>query len=245
MPDTRSIGEPLRRALIGARLRDIDVAKSLGVDPKTVQRWLGGRVPHARHRWNVADLLSVHEYDLWPHLADLPSIDAEVYATYPHRGSVPRQVWHRLFDSAEREINVLVYSGLFLAEDAELVRLLGSKARTGTTVRIALGDPGSSHVDQRGQDEGIHDAMAAKIRNAILLYRPLLTAGAAIRLHSTVLYNSLFVGDDEMLINQHIHGIAAAYAPVLHLSRRVDDGIFSTYVDSFERVWETAPPLTP
>src|SRR5690242_9761252 len=83
MPDTRSIGEPLRRALVGARLRDIDVAQSLGVDPKTVQRWLGGRVPHARHRWGVADLLSVHEYDLWPHLAELPSIDPEVYATYP------------------------------------------------------------------------------------------------------------------------------------------------------------------
>ena len=127
MSDTRSIGEPLRRALIGARLRDIDVAQSLGVDPKTVQRWLGGRVPHARHRWGVADLLSVHEYDLWPHLAELPSIDPEVYATYPHRGSVPREIWHRLFDHAEHEIGILVYSGLFIAEDAELIRLLAAQ----------------------------------------------------------------------------------------------------------------------
>ena len=243
MPDVRTIGEPLRRALIGARLRDIDVAKSLGVDPKTVQRWLGGRVPHARHRWSVADLLSVHEFDLWPHLAELPSIDAEVYATYPHRGSVPRQTWHQLFDAAEREIGVLVYSGLFLAEDAELVRLIGAKARAGTTVRIILGDPGSPHVDQRGRDEGIDGAMAAKVRNAIMLYRPLLTAGATIRLHSTVLYNSLYFGDDEMLINQHIHGIAAAYAPMLHLRRQVEEGIFSTYTESFERVWGAATPL--
>jgi hypothetical protein len=245
MPDTRFIGEPLRRALIGARLRDIVVAATLGVDPKTVQRWLGGRVPHARHRWGVADLLSVHEYDLWPHLAELPSINAEVCATYPHRGSVPRQVWHRVFDAAEREIGILVYSGLFIAEDAELIRLLGGKARSGTTVRIILGDPDSPHVDQRGQDEGIHDAMAAKIRNAILLYRPLLAAGASMRLHSTVLYNSLYFGDGEMLINQHIHGIAAAYAPVLHLSRRTEDGIFATYVESFDRVWSAAAPLAP
>lgn len=243
MPDTRPIGEPLRRALVGARMRDIDVAKSLGVDPKTVQRWLGGRVPHARHRWGVADLLSVHEYDLWPHLADLPSIDAEVYATYPHRGSVPREVWHKLFATAERDISILVYSGLFLAEDAELIRLLMSKARAGTTVRIALGDPDSPHVDQRGHDEGINDAMAAKIRNAIILHRPLLATGATIRLHSTVLYNSLYIGDDDMLINQHIHGIAAAHAPVLHLSRRVDDGIFATYVESFDRVWSEAVAL--
>jgi hypothetical protein len=245
MSDTRSIGEPLRRALIGARLRDVDVAKSLGVDPKTVQRWLGGRVPHARHRWGVADLLSIHEYDLWPHLAELPSIDPEVYATYPHRGSVPRETWHRLFNHAEREIDILVYSGLFIAEDAELIRLLATKARSSITVRIALGDPDSPNVDQRGHDEGIHDAMAAKIRNAILLYRPLLAAGVALCLHSTVLYNSLYRGDDEMLINQHIHGIAAAYAPVLQLRRRNDDGVFATYVDSFERVWSTGRPLDP
>lgn len=245
MPDTHAIGGPLRRALIGARLRDIDVAKSLGVDPKTVQRWLSGRVPHARHRWGVADLLSVHEYDLWPHLAELPSIDPEVYATYPHRGSVPRDIWRHLFDHAEHEIGILVYSGLFIAEDADLVRLLAARARTGTTVRIILGDPDSPHVDQRGNDEGIHEAMAAKIRNAILLYRALLPAGVEIRLHSTVLYNSLYRGDDELLINQHIHGIAAAYAPVLHLRRQTDDGVFVTYAESFERVWQHATSLSP
>ena len=244
MADTRSIGEPLRRALIGARLRDVDVAQSLGVDPKTVQRWLGGRVPHARHRWGDADQHNEHDYDLWPHLAELPSIDPEVYATYPHRGSVPREIWHRLFDHAEQEIGILVYSGLFIAEDAELVRLLAAKARARVTVRIVLGDPDSSHVDQRGHDEGIHDAMAAKIRNAILFSRPLATAGVEIRLHSTVLYNSMYRGDDEMLINQHIHGIAGAYAPVLHLRRHADDGVFVTYSSSFERIWDQAAALS-
>ena len=243
MPDTRQIGEPLRRALIGARLRDVDVAKTLGVDPKTVQRWLAGRVPHARHRWNVADMLVVHEYDLWPHLAAVPSIDPEVYATYPHRGSVSRETWRALFDNARSEIGILVYSGLFLAEDVEIVRLFADRARGGVAVRLLLGDPSSPHVDQRGADEGIHDAMAAKIRNAITLYRPLIDAGVQIRLHSTVLYNSLYRGDGEMLINQHIHGIAAAYAPVLHLRRRTDDGVFATYLQSFERVWHPATPL--
>jgi hypothetical protein len=85
--------------------------------------------------------------------------------------------------------------------------LIGSKARTGTVVRIILGDADSAYVDQRGNDEGIHDAMAAKIRNAILLYRPLLAADVEIRLHSTVLYNSLYRSDDEMLINRKSSGI--------------------------------------
>jgi hypothetical protein len=224
MPGGRSIGEPLRRALAGARLRDIDIAKTLGVDPKTVQRWLGGRLPQPRHRWGLADLLSLHEYDLWP---------------------VPREVWRQLYDSAKHQIGILVYSGLFLAEDVEMIRLLGEKAHAGVAVRIILGDPDSPNVSQRGDEEGIHDAMAAKVRNAIVLYRPLITSGVQIRLHPTVLYNSIYRADDQMLINQHVYSIAAAYAPVLHLRRQSDDDIFSTYVASFERVWSSARPLAP
>ncbi|MGH3872878.1 MAG: XRE family transcriptional regulator [Pseudonocardiaceae bacterium] len=243
MPEGRSIGEPLRRALAGARLRDIDVAKTLGVDPKTVQRWLSGRLPQPRHRWGLSDLLSLHEYDLWPHLAGVPSIGPEVYATYPHRGSVPRDVWRQLYAGAQHQIGILVYSGLFLAEDVEMIRLLGAQAKAGVAVRLILGDPDSPNVSQRGDEEGIHDAMAAKIRNAIVLYRPLVTSGVQIRLHPTVLYNSIYRADDEMLINQHVYGIAAAYAPVLHLRRQRDDDAFSTYVASFERVWSSARPL--
>jgi hypothetical protein len=245
MPDGRSIGEPLRRALVSARLRDIDVAKTLEVDPKTVQRWLSGRLPQPRHRWALADLLSLHEYDLWPHLAGVPSIGPEIYTTYPHRGSVPREVWRQLYASAEQQIGILVYSGLFLAEDVEMIRLLSEKAKAGVAVRILLGDPDSPHVNQRGDEEGIQDAMAAKIRNAILLYRPLVTSDVQIRLHPTVLYNSIYRADDEMLINHHVYGIAAAYAPVLHLRRHGDDELFATYVDSFERVWTSARPLKP
>jgi hypothetical protein len=245
MSDGRSIGEPLRRALAGARLRDIDVAKTLGVDPKTVQRWLVGRLPQPRHRWGLADLLSLHEYDLWPHLAGVPSIGPEVHATYPHRSSVPREVWHQLYDNAEHQIDILVYSGLFLAEDVEMIRLLSEKAQVGVSVRILLGDPDSPQVSQRGDEEGIHDAMPAKVRNAIVLYRPLVTSSVQIRLHSTVLYNSIYRVDGEMLINQHVYGIAAAHAPVLHLRRHSDDDVFSTYVASFERVWSPARPLAP
>jgi hypothetical protein len=77
--------------------------------------------------------------------------------------------------------------------------------------------------------------MAAKIRNAIVLYRRITaSAGVEIRLHPTVLYNSIYRGDDELLVNQHVYAIAAAYAPVVHL--RGTGGMVDTYVESFERV---------
>ena len=43
--------ERLRTAMAKARVDIEAVTNKTGVDPKTVQRWLDGRVPHARHRW--------------------------------------------------------------------------------------------------------------------------------------------------------------------------------------------------
>jgi hypothetical protein len=240
------VNDALRCALAEARLRETDVATALGVDPKTVQRWLTGRVPHPRHRWAVADLVKVDERDLWPDLDGLGGqLYHEIKASYPYRGAVPRTTWRQLFASAEREISILVYAALFLAEDVELTRLLADKARTGVTVRLLLADPESSRIADRGAEEGIGTAVASRVQNALALFRPLLgTEGVEARQHETVLYNSIFRADDEMLINPQIHGIAAAYAPVLHLRRVDQGGMFDTYADSFERVWSEAVPLT-
>ena len=247
---TPAVISPLRRALAEARLRDGDIVEAIGVDPKTVQRWLAGRLPQPRHRCALAALVQRHEYDLWPQLAGsiAPTINRQIVATYSHRGAVPRDVWRGLFSQATHEIGILAYAGLFLAEDLDLVRILRDKATDGVTLRMLLGDPTSDHVALRGAEEGIDDAMAAKIRNVIVLYRMLLEAPTVeIRLHTTVLYNSVFRADDEMLVNPHVYGTAAAQAPVLHLRRNVvgpDDGdLFVTYGDSFERVWATAHPL--
>jgi hypothetical protein len=236
---------PLRRALAESRLREVDVAEALGVDPKTVQRWLAGRLPQPRHRWGLADLVQRHEYDLWPQLAGslAPTINSEILATYTHRGGVPRELWRQLFASGQSEIGILVYAGLFLAEDIDLVKIMRHKADEGVTIRILLGDPDSDQVALRGAEEGIAEAMAAKIRNVIVLYRLLLDLPTVeIRLHNTVLYNSIYRADDEMLVNPHVYGTAAAQAPVLHLQRRSDSDLFNTYADSFERVWTTAKP---
>jgi len=242
------LNDTLRRALADARLGEVDVASSLGVDPKTVQRWIAGRLPRRRHRWGLADLVGQHERDLWPELVADPGggpTGREIVAIYPHRGAVPREVWRRLFATAERDIGVLVYAGLFLAEDVELLRLLAEKARAGVAVRVLLGDPDSPNVAARSVEEGIGDAISAKIRNVIVLCRPLLSVdGIEIRLHSTVLYNSIYRADHELLVNTHVYGAAAAHAPVLHLRQHAAGDLVSVYLDSFERIWSGATSLT-
>lgn len=241
------MNEPLRRALLHARLREDDIAARLGVDPKTVRRWLGGRIPYPHNRAAVADLLGVDEADLWPDAGGALAVRArpdELGTVYPHRWAIPREAWTRFFGSAEHQIGILAYSALFLAEDNGILRILADKGRAGVTVRIALGDPGSPHIADRGEQEGIGDAVAAKIRNALALYRPLITSGnVQIRLHKTVLYNSIYCADDKLLVNQHTYGIPAAHAPVFYLRRTQDGDLAVIYLDSFERVWARGVPL--
>ena len=63
--------ERLRSCITGARLTISDVAAQVGVDPKTVERWIvPGRLPHRSHRWATASLLGTDEAYLWPELAD-------------------------------------------------------------------------------------------------------------------------------------------------------------------------------
>src|SRR5271154_1263171 len=122
-----TVNEALRRALVRARLREDDVAARLGVDSKTVRRWLNGRLPYSHNRAALAGLVGVDEGDLWPDAGGPLALRArpeELGTVYPHRWAVPRDVWVRLFGSAEREISILAYSALFLAEDAGILRIL-------------------------------------------------------------------------------------------------------------------------
>ena len=234
------MNHPLARALRGAGVNTVDVAARLGVDPKTVQRWMTGRVPYPRHRNALARLTGWSQHDLWP---DLPrpvepaaAVD-EVRIIYSHRSAVPTDAWSRLFAEAEEEINVLAYSALFLAEDLTVSTLLRAKAAAGVRVRIALGKPNGIHVNDRGGEERVGDGMSARIRTALVGFSPVKEAGGQLRLHDTVLYNSIYRADDELLVNTHVYGHPASHAPVFHLRKRSADGMTMTYLDSFERVW--------
>jgi transcriptional regulator with XRE-family HTH domain len=241
--------ERLRAALLEHGLTPATLSEQIGVDHKTVERWISlGRLPYRRHRYAVAARLSVDEAYLWPDALSREQVaaasDSELLAIYPHRSDVPRDTWERLFQAAEREIGVLVYAGLFLAEDAAIQKILADKSRAGVRVRILLGDPSSPQVAARGADEGIEGAIASKIRNVLVLFRALRSVeGVEFRFHQTILYNSIYRGDDQLLVNTHVYGLPAAQAPVWHLRRVAGGEIAGIYLESFERVWDSAMPI--
>lgn len=242
--------ETLRSAMLARGLSTRDLAERIGVDPKTVERWVSQqKTPYRRHQYATASELRVDAATLWPEdsrtsagAAELSQ--AEIIAIYPHRHVVPAGLWREIYERAERRLDALVYAGGFLSEDPPFFALLKAKSAT-ARIRMMLGDPDCPAVAQRGRDEG-HMVMGHKIRNALVNYRPLIDAqpGINFRLHRATLYNSIYRADDEMLVNTHVYGIGAYMAPVLHLRRLPGAGLFDTYAESLDRTWESAREVT-
>jgi hypothetical protein len=239
--------ERLRSCITGARLTISDVAAQVGVDPKTVERWIvPGRVPHRSHRWATASLLGTDEAYLWPELADdrrtQAASTAELVALYPNRGAVPGPLWRSLLEAASECIDVLVFAGLFLPDGyPEVAKLLAAKAEVGVKIRLALGDPDSDAVRRRGEEERIGEGMAARVRLGLLYLQDAISApGVELRFHATTLYNSIYRFDDDMLVNAHVYGAPAAHSPVLHLRGLPGGRLVDHYQASFERVWDQA-----
>ena len=155
-----------------------DVADRVGVDVKTVERWIAGRVPHRQTRLKLAALLGEDEPYLWPDgLGEAQRRDvanAEILEVYPHRSLVPAELWAEMFGRAKTDIGILVHAGGFLAESANVHRMLRKRAENGVRVRMLLGDPDSPEIHRRGDEEGLGEGVAYKVRNALALFRPLL-----------------------------------------------------------------------
>jgi hypothetical protein len=235
------LNETFCRALLRARLTEEGIAVCLGVDPKTVRRWIEGRaLPYRRHRWALATMLDTPETDLWPELRSAQPRPAEVVAVYPHLGAVPREVWLRLFGSAKRSISLLDHLESPLARDGRVMAVLAERARAGTMIRVCLADPGSWAA--AGQEAGPPEADVGDAQEG---YTPLRDSGEAeIRRHQGVLYSFMYRADDQVLVAQRVYGVPALNGPVVHLQQAAGGDMFEAHTDSFERTWAEARPWT-
>lgn len=56
------------------------------------------------------------------------------------------------------------------------------------------------------------------------------------------MYNSVFCFDDEMVVTPHRFGTPGFTAPLLYLRRLGPYGIFESFAEHFEAVWQSAVP---
>ncbi|MGH8925101.1 MAG: hypothetical protein ACRDWA_10760 [Acidimicrobiia bacterium] len=118
------------------------------------------------------------------------------------------------------------------------------KAASGCQVRIALANPDSPYVAERDDEEGLGGTFPDRIRTTIDHFKPLFgIEGIDLRFHQTRMYNSVFRGDDEMFVTPHLYSLKGYRAPLLHIRRLADDGMFDGFVAHLERVWVLSEPI--
>jgi transcriptional regulator with XRE-family HTH domain len=240
--------ERLRSTLAESEYDERLLAEELGLDSKSVQRWVTRNItPRRRAAHRAAKLLGVSPSWLWPELeTDRESVSqAEIVTLYPHRSDVPRRLWLDLLAGSQKRVWLYANASLFLPEEnPESIDIIRSKAEAGVSVRLLMADPDSPECAQRGVEERLFDALPARVRMALSYYAPLVgVGGVEFHLQRSTLYNSIFVYDEDMLVNQHVYGMYGYMAPILHL-RHMDGGdFFGMYLKSFERVWEVSFPI--
>jgi hypothetical protein len=188
-------------------------------------------------------MLGLDEADLWPGMSVTRSRPEEFRAIYPHRDAVPIDVWLAMFNSAEREIDILADSGLFIAEVPGVLAALADQASAGVRIRICVRDSDAPDVAIDSAAHGSGDTLAPRMCDALARYATLRDCGEVeIRVHRAVLNNSIYRADEQLLVSQRAYGIPARRAPVLYLRRAGSGEMVATYLESFERIWATARP---
>ncbi|MBT2419663.1 helix-turn-helix transcriptional regulator [Streptomyces sp. ISL-22] len=241
--------ERLRAVMAAGGWTYAALAQEVEVDPKSVERWVNlGRTPRRTTALQAARALGEDVHALWPALRQARparAISPELVALYEQRADIPVSAFTDLMAQARERIDILVYAAVFLHEAyPRLNELLKERAAEGCTVRVAIGDAASDNVQARGKEERFGHGIESRCRLAFMHYRPLVgTPGIDVRTHGTTLYSSLYRADDQQLINAHVWGVNAYAAPVWHLRRHQEGGMFDTYAESFDAVWATATPV--
>lgn len=238
----------LRTAMLAAGLTVEEMAAKVDVDPKTAARWISQeyRVPHRPTRLKLIKLLGVNEEDLWPTLAEGPRlrpIETELIYLYPSRSAITAATWEDLIHGVREQMDVLVFSGAFLVEQYNLIPVIRAKVAEGVRFRLLVGNENAPAVIQRAIDEGTPGGLEGRTQ-MMRRYLSEVTKleGVEIRTHGTILYNSIYRFDDQLLVNGHAYGALAGQSPVMLLQRLPNGRIWQHYMKSFERVWDEATP---
>lgn len=244
--------EQLKQALRNAGLEIDDLAVKVGVDVKTAQRWLSGsRTPHPRHRRRVADALDVPEQQLWP-----DQVPGQDQAGQDTTSEILEELtgddgpdWRELLaNTSERAWLLDLTLGDVITDHDD--QLLAAAARRGCQVRVLVSDRDSVHLAIAEQEAGHPQSLTNRAPSTGELDRvvTLLTPHAAqgeLELRSFVGAGSyrILIFDDQALVRLRLAGVDPDAMPLLHLARQSEDGIFESFAQHLDALWQTGEPI--
>jgi hypothetical protein len=241
-----AVNQELRDALVDAGADPDWLADTVGVDIKTVRRWLDeDRTPHPRHRAAVARALKQDERLLWPKTrprVERGALD-EIAGAFARRSDPGAPDWLALLRRSEHQVDLLGYSLMSVAETRGINQMLIDKVAGSVPVRIMLADPDTPHV--LGADQALRPAgrLVRRINGARNRLEPLTAYGIQLRLHRVATSHTIVRVDEHLLATIHLYGTPGFQAPLLHLRRRGDYQLFDQLVTHYENIWATASPI--
>jgi lambda repressor-like predicted transcriptional regulator len=250
MADERP-NERLRAAIRQKGIDPEQLSVLVQVDVKTVYRWLAGRTPRPRYRTMVARALERNERELWPDAAiEVPAENPqrEIQGAWPHANDYRAPDWRVLMRDAVEQIDLLDYTLLDIVSAAGITDMLEEKGASGCRVRALIAAPDSiwvaSAAKQLGLDEQDYISrteLELEIELARGHLEPLIgKPGIEIRHFYAERYNTILRFDDQMLVTLHLWGTPTAQAPMLHLRRRGDGGLFDQFAHHLDEIIKEA-----
>lgn len=240
--------ERLRRAIKTAGLTIGGLAKHMGVDRKTAERWIAGRVPYDYNRSQIAQLLNTTPGHLWPDQPDSTtptgsevSPTAEVEAIWPTRADVPTERWRELITRASEAVDIAAYSAAWLFDaDPGFAGHLADAADRGAHVRVAMSRPTSARALVRGKSEGIGNGIRQMAKLAwTYLDRSDRIAASTVELrdHDLDLPATMIRADDRLMWSPLHAGLGDRLSPVLMIRLDAGGAIGANALVSLDWVW--------
>lgn len=222
--------EHFKAAIDSTGMTPEQLAQVIEVDPKTVHRWLGGRVPYPRHRAAIARALDTPEYLLWPDDVPAPAplpepdqpsareVPEEVIASWGGREDSRSMDMSHSFSEARRQVDILAPAPKqLLAPNTPFV--LHRIANRGCRVRLVA----SSDI--------------LEIENlSPLTHHP----QVQLRIHDEVIGHAVFRVDDAIYLGVWLAGTEGQ--PFIQATRQRDHGLFDAVTSHFERLWNLGQP---
>lgn len=212
--------ENLRAALGQADMSPDELARIVQVDVRTVRRWLSGGTPYPRQRGKVARALDTTEHDLWPEIGTTPPPSSpaarasDILDGYASANEPAAPDSTALMRDATDRIELLGDTLVETLSIPGVTDLLAAKAAHGCVVRILVYDTGPELAP-------LFDRAGVEIR--------LLDAPADYVIHRY---------DDELLLILHVIAVDADHAPLLHLRRTADGGLFDRLAAYYDELWQ-------
>lgn len=194
------------------------------------------------------------QQELWPEAQPAAPPDQqplrEIVGAFPHSTDPGMPSWQELLDASSEQIDLLDQTLLGLINEPGFIEHTAARVAAGVRVRILVMDihrEAARRLDPRNITNSQHQRdqqiLHAYQRTAEHLDRLHAQPGVEVRAFVPQFLNSLLRFDQEMLLLLYVYG--ERDAPVLHLRRRQDQGLFDRYIEHFQRTWDDAATYQP